>query len=301
MIISLIVLLAFIAVPCFAADTYCPTPSHSQIKKWWKPENGKSPDEEMDIGGVRPVRLKSGEQAFVADVGFPTRGRCCEGGMLLVRPDLQEARQIDSQGIDLHPRVSEVMDLEGSRFAGLVISGSMTSAGEAAGHNTFVYFDEWNPVILHTRRFGSNLGSCGGTDTSPPCHSEEVKWVFVDLDGDYIKDLVELIVYKDGEEPDQLIWKTKVNAYLIKDKQFVPVSPGLIQSSPTKLEGQSKFDANGPSSMQDHKSQSINAPENEQPVDGGAIMAKCQSRLDQAAATVRDILSQFGLTASEPR
>lgn len=71
MIIRLIVLLAFIAVPCFPTDTHYPTPSHSQInqiKSWWKPENRKSSDEEFDIGHVYPVRLKSGERAYMASV-----------------------------------------------------------------------------------------------------------------------------------------------------------------------------------------------------------------------------------------
>ncbi len=118
MIGRLIILLAFIAVPCFAADKHDPTPSHDQIKAWWKPEKRKEqaktlsgisvdPDEDMGIDDVRPVRLKGGERAFVASVFFPTRGRCCNQGLLLVRPDLQETRQTHSLS-----RFDEIIDLD---------------------------------------------------------------------------------------------------------------------------------------------------------------------------------------------
>ncbi len=299
MIIRLIILLAFIAVPCFAADTYYPTPSHSQIKSWWKAEHGARPDEGWGIRDIKPIRLKSGEQAFVASALFPTRGHCCEAGVLLIRPALQEARQIDSADIDLNPMVSELIDLNGGRVTGVVVLGLMTSAGETAGHNTFVYFDEWNPVILHARRFGGNLYSCGGGDILPSCHGEEVKWVFMDLDGDNITDLIEPIVTKDGREPDHLTWKTKLNAYLIKDKKVVPLSPGLMESDFTESQGKAKSDTNCPADKQGHRSPNINTPEEEQPVDNEVFISKCRSGLDQAVTTARDILSQFGLTAAE--
>jgi hypothetical protein len=234
MMIRLILLLAFTALPCFAAGPYYPTPSHSQIKEWWKPENREEPDEELQIGRVFRVLLKSGERAYVANVSFPARGRCCNYGILLIRPALQEARQTHSlAGVD------KVIYLHQARISGIATSGSFMGQGQLSGRNEFLYFDEWEPVVLYKKQFGNDIGACGRTDYGRPCGSEEVQWLFTDLDGDWTEDLVELIITREGEEPDDLTWKTKVNVYLIKGTQLVPVSPDLIQSEPAESEGQS--------------------------------------------------------------
>lgn len=218
-----------------------------------------------------------------------------------MRPDLQEARQIDPHSIPV-PNIIEVVDLGGGLIGGVVMSGAFTGQGYTSGSWNLLYFDEWKPVTIFSRKFEDNLGASCGPDSGRPCHSEKVEWVLVDLDGDRTKDLVETIAYCDGEEPDQMSCKTTVNAYLIKDLQLVPAPPGLIQTNFTESERQGKSDFNGPTDMQGHKSQSVNAPEKEQPAaDNEVLISKCRSGLDQAVTTARDILSQFGLTASDPR
>ena len=204
---------------------YAPTPSHSEIESWWAKTEKQGPYDELDIKDVKPVRLKSGEQAFLASVWFPTRGHCCGGGILIVRPALQKVRQIDPRLISVYASVSELIDLD-DRITGVVISGSMTAQGYTTGVNTFLYFDDWNPIVIHSQGFENNFGEvCGKAGpTGRPCHSEEIYWTFTDLDGDGAKDLVELIVNANGDEPDQMTIKTQINAYLIKDKQPVPFS-----------------------------------------------------------------------------
>jgi hypothetical protein len=302
-LLVLLPLLAF-ALPCFAGVTHYPPPSPSQvnqIKKWWKPEKREKPDEEFGIGHVYPVRLKSGEAAYVASVDFPMRGRCCSAGILLVRPDLQEARQIDPHSIPA-PNFVELVDLGGGFVKGLVMSGAFTGQGHTSGSWALLYFDEWQPVTIFSRKFEDNLGEdCGRTRFSGrPCHSKEVKWVFLDLDGDRIKDLVETIVNCDGDEPDQMTCKTTVNAYLIKDLQLVPAPPGLMQTNSWESEEQAKSDTEEPPEMQNLRSQS-SAPQKNESVDGEAVIGKLRSGLDQAVTTTRDILSQFGLTSDEPK
>jgi hypothetical protein len=234
----LLILIAF-ALPCFAADTYYPTPNDSQIKSWWNPDDGQDPDKELEIKDVHRVRLKSGENAFVASVSFPRRARCCSYGILLVRPALQEARQTHSLA-----RVIEAIYLSDAQITAVAISGSFTGQGQLSGDIAILYFDEWQPIEICQREFGNNLAEiCGKTGSGRRCHSEEVIWTFTDLDGDKIKDLVEIIITKDGEEPDQLTWKTKVNAYLIKDLQLVPVSPRIVQTNFTETDRQGKSSA----------------------------------------------------------
>jgi hypothetical protein len=224
MISRLIVLFLLLAVACLAVPTDDSVPSNSQIEKWWKLENRERPDEELEINDVQPVRMKSGEKAFVASVHFPTRNHCCGYGILLVRPSLQEARQTHEL-----MSVSKVIDLDYDRIDEVVMGGGFTGQGQHAESKAIVYFDGWDPVVLYERGFGDNLGACGRSDYERSCYSEEVTWVFTDLDGDHIRDLVELIVYREGKEPEQLSWTTKVNGYLFKDKKFVPASPTLTE------------------------------------------------------------------------
>jgi hypothetical protein len=273
MIGRLLVLLAFVAAPCFAADKHYPTPSHDQIKAWWKPEKREDPAKEWDvkrtdpaealeIKDVKPVRLKSGEQAFVASVRFPSRSRTSGWGILLVRPALQEARQTHSIA-----SVSKVIYLFDDHISGVAITSSFTGQGYTSGYHAFLHFDDWQPVVIFDRGFGDNLSICGSEGTGHHCHSEEVTWFFTDLDGDHTEDLVELIVYKDGEEPDQLTWRTKVNAYLIKGKKFVPVSPGLIPSNLQESEGKPGSTESDPTDANGQKSPNKGVPEIEQPAD----------------------------------
>jgi hypothetical protein len=293
MIISLIVLLAFITVPCFAADRYYPTPSDSQIKSWWGPEDGQSAHEELEIKDVHRVRLKSGENAFVASVSFPRRARCCSHGILLVRPALQEARQTHSLR-----RVTEVIYLIDAQISAVAISGSFMGQGQLSGHNAILFFDEWQPIEIFGREFGNNLGDiCGKTGSGRRCYSEEVKWLFTDIDGDGTKDLVELIFYKEGEDRDQLSWTTKVNAYLIKNKKLVPVPPRLIQSNLTESQAQEKSSADVSIDMQNHQNESSTPRKNEDSMDDDAIIRKFRSGLDRTVTNAREILSQFGFTA----
>ena len=80
----------------------------------------------------------------------------------------------------------------------------------------------------------------------------------------------------------------------------MPALPGLIQTNFTESQGQSKTNGDAASGEQSDKSQSINARENEQPMDNEILISKCRSGLDQAVTTARDILSQFGLTGADP-
>jgi len=245
----LVVFLALVALPCFAvgADNSAPSdsqakawiqePSHAQIKEWLKPEFREHSDEELEISDVRRIILKCGEHAFIASVDFPTRGRCCNHGILLARPALQEARQTHSlKGVSNVIYLSDVQIL-----SGVVISGSFLEQGVLSGSKAILYFDGWDPVVIYEQGFGDNLGSCGSEMmTERSCYSEEVTWTFADLDGDETDDLLELIVNGNGEEADQLTWKTKLNAYLIKGLKLVPVSPHLLKSDPTPSQAQTR-------------------------------------------------------------
>ncbi|MDP2971370.1 MAG: hypothetical protein Q8P64_19520 [Deltaproteobacteria bacterium] len=193
-------------------------PNDSQIQEWWKPENRKKPNEKLEVNKVVPIRLTGKEEAFLAAVYFPERGRNFFSGALLVRPSQKEARQVQEVGD--HFEVHD-LDLDGVSEISTKIVGS--GQGTTAGEKILLYFDGWKPVVLYKKAFGDNLGACGEY-LGHRCYSEEVVWTFTDLDGDDKRDLVELVIKKEGKETDKLRWATKVNVFLLKQKRFIPAA-----------------------------------------------------------------------------
>ncbi len=232
----LVVVLAFVAHPFLSAGADASAPSSAKIKQWlsyakvldrgilWQANRAQSP-EEIDISKVQRIRLKDNEEAFLALVYFPNRGRCCSSGILLVRPGLEEARQVYQ---DNTIEIDEVIDVDRDGIEEVVMTQSMLAQGVNAGAKTILRFDGWSPVALHRIGFEDNTGACGSElafAIKHPCHIVEVKWTFVDVNGDGTQDLVECIKSEDGPEPDQLRQTTKVNVYLFRGTEFVPVSP----------------------------------------------------------------------------
>src|SRR2546423_4258687 len=154
-----------------ASDSALP-PSPDMVQTWWKLHSA----EEMKIeGDLVMVRLRNKEVAFLAPVGFYSRGRNSIWHTILVRPTLKEVREVaepmrrDIVVYDLdHDGISEVTGVS-------VGSGQ----GTTAGVRSIVQFHGWSPVVLHQVKFHDNLGACG----QPPggsgkCRSVEVTWRF---------------------------------------------------------------------------------------------------------------------------
>ncbi len=223
MIIGLIAIWLLLVVPCFAADTHYPIPADEQIKSWWKSH------EQFRILKIYSLRLQSGEQGFLALIELPMRARCNSQGILLVRPALQEARQICPDCF-----VDKVTVLNHEEIDYVVQEDGCIAQGYTVGGNGLFYFDGWNPVMLHAIDFEED-SLCGelGSDPERPCHSESVTWVFTDR-GDSTE-LVESIIYRDAQGPDEAHSSEKVNTYLIQHKQVVPVSS-------TNISGQSEIE-----------------------------------------------------------
>ena len=308
MTIRLMAVLIFLALPCFAASGNHGLPSSSEIRKWWNPQEKKRPDEPLEVRDLRAIRLKSGEAAFVASVAYPERARCCAWGILLVRPNLHEAREVGSLC-----KVTRVLDLDHDGISEVVTTGSFLGQGATSGQHRLLNFDGWKPVVLYEKDFGDVLGGCGMEVIGHRCTSKEVTWFFTDLDGDWDEDLVELIVFKEGKESDELKWTSRVRAYKLTGKELVPTQPDLKLSD--MLQSKSDADARPgnsaderedacrkPRRHSDKKAGELPEPERSgdetetcEPKPPAPFISELPSAIDQAATTVRDILSQFGL------
>jgi hypothetical protein len=197
-------------------------PSLDEIREWWFPMRTWEECKDLSIERIERVVLESHEEAFLCEVWFPDRPRLFLSGALLVRPNLKEAREIAEMWRDF-----EVYDFDGDGVSEIVTWGYGLAQGHTDGWKSILHFDGWEPVILHKQNFGDSLGCCGKEIIGRECDSKEVYWSFTDLDGDGKIDLMELLIYKEGPEPEQLKWKTETHAYLFKGGKLVPATPNL--------------------------------------------------------------------------
>ena len=251
---ALIILLVVITLPGFAQGSDNSLPSHEQIKKWWRAEYPDKPDEEIEVHKVKPIRLKSGEKAFLATTTFHGRGRCCESVVLLIRPTLQKAREIEETFSSI-----EVRDLDGDEVSEISTHGGFCGQGTCVFEKMILYFDGWEPNVLHSRGFGDNEGACG-SESGYPCYMSEVEWTFRELDDDHTVDLVEFISYSEHDEPHQWKLATKINTYLFKDKVFIPTELALDQSDRLPEYELERFFCSCPAESRDCAPQNVNEP-----------------------------------------
>jgi hypothetical protein len=202
-------------------------PTDEQIEQWWLAGRKESADkwkenEKVEIARAKPVVLEGGEQAFLCLLNFYDRPYNFRTAVVLARPHLKAAQEIKGLW-----RKFAVYDVDNDGVSEIVIEGSVTAHGSTEGTKSILRFDGWKPIVLHEQEFGDYLGYCGEEDTGWKCHSKEVYWQFTDLNGDGMTDLVELVIYREGPERDQLKWRTEVHAYLLKGKKFIEVTPDL--------------------------------------------------------------------------
>ena len=206
--------LAFL-VSCACAWTPCQAvghPTEAQVRAWLDSA------EDLYLYKSTPIVLTTGEPAFLVETEFPQRGRNFSHGVVLVRPRLRQAREIE--GIAGSRFITVRPERGGQTFVALdeVASGQ----GTVEGRKVLYVFDGWRPVALLRSEFRDNLGNCGLTESSDPCHAREVEWTFTDVNGDGKPDLVETVTTKSGPNAKALRTESSVvTQYLYQRGTFV--------------------------------------------------------------------------------
>lgn len=142
------------AASAFAAP---PTPPSSTQIAAWSPEeiNEQGPT----IEKLLPVRLKGGEQAYLASVSYENAGRNFWAGYLLVRPEIGEARPLEEFG-GQYNQIRTLDDYSDSHSA-VIIGGAGSGQGSSEASYALVVFDGWSPKTLFTASESDNSGNCG--------------------------------------------------------------------------------------------------------------------------------------------
>jgi hypothetical protein len=199
-------------------------PSHEQVQAWW----GTASSEDMRIEGeVLEIHLRSQELAYIAEAAFYQRGRNDTHHTVLIRPKLQQVREL---AFPVGGSVS-VQDADGDGVSELITIASGSGQGTTVRIESIVQVDGWKPVLLHQVRTGDNLGMCG----SVKCKATEVEWRFERLQGQNKAVLVETISTSTGRTPEHMTTTKVVVQYLLSGGHITRANPSIERASSSEL------------------------------------------------------------------
>ena len=182
---------------------------------WWK---AKSSEALTIEGPLQEVHLMDKEVAYIAPVGFYECGRNSIWHSVLVRPRLQEVREVPEP---IGNKVS-VQDIDGDGVSEVVSESVASGGGSTYRIRTIARFDGFTPVVLHAAVDGDNLGNCEGdmAAVSGGCKKVDVAWK-LEQSSDHGMLLVETVVTGSGPHPDHLKSQRQVRRYFLVENTFV--------------------------------------------------------------------------------
>jgi hypothetical protein len=208
--IILFVVLSYLCISTAQADS--PKPSREMIQAWWKSNS----DEEMRIeGDILEIHLRDKAIAYLAQASFNNRGRNDTWHAILIRPELEEVREVDEPvRSDI-----EVYDLDHDGVSEVVAVTLGSGQGTTVGKKSIVQFDGWTPIVLYKADFEDNEGAYGTKNIR--YFSRDISWRFVDLDKDGRSDLAEEITTKQGRNHKNPIITRITHKFMFKDGRFI--------------------------------------------------------------------------------
>jgi hypothetical protein len=189
-------------------------PDTQQVQEWWK---AKSPEEMTIEGPLQEVHLRNKEVAFMAPVGFYQRGRNFIWHAVLVRPKLQEVRELpEPVGHDF-----SVEDVEGNGVSEVLSVAVASGQGTTESVHSIVQLDGFNPVVMHQAISRDNLGECHHA-----CKKIAIDWKFEHVSGTARPMLVETVTTSAGPDPERLRSRKDVKRYVLNGDAFVRAADG---------------------------------------------------------------------------
>ena len=212
------------------------------INSWWDgPKNYQTEKVFCEkLIKVVEVHPSSGESAFIA-VCAVNRSHI-EGfdAFLIIRPKFKEAKEFSS--LRGSGSIHQVVDLDNDGISEIVLSSGETHQGFHHAEIQIIGINGWNADVIYQRNIEDCTGNSSYRYVKDCAFGEptEISFIFEDLDGDQVLDLVETVNYfvkfKDMSIDEavkrfgQNWWEvgialeeaTRVNHYLFKNRVFIP-------------------------------------------------------------------------------
>ena len=178
----------------------------------------------VSITDIAHITLSKKEPALLATASFENRGRNFSQSSILVRPQLEQAREVEGVSTLLYVNEDQngVYDMNEDGVSEVVLESVSSGQGGMAAYRSLVYFDGWKQIILHDVYYYDYAGSCAGVNgKSMECFINDVTWNFDYLFGEK-RSMIEMLRFLNEDK-----WMIKVNVFALKNNKMVLVSPTL--------------------------------------------------------------------------
>lgn len=144
---------ALLAVSCLLFAAACASDPASvkdtvldKARQWFAAASNETV--RLDDDAFQMVHLRSGETAYLVGAVFEDRSRNAKASTLLVRPDTQEAREVQRIIRKFH-----VEDFNGDGVSEVLADTHARWGGWDGGTWSIIQFDGWELVILHQAEY----------------------------------------------------------------------------------------------------------------------------------------------------
>jgi len=176
-------------------------PSEKAIKAWLNQDNFK-------IIKLQSLYLLDNERAFLADVTFTAKDTLLKEGLILVRPELEEAEFIPSL-----PQDYIITDLDHDGVSELIFSQTFKYEPYTLIKRSIIQFHEYQRFVLYEAEYKQQT-QC------EICLVEDIQWKFKDLTGNKVKDLEQSYSLQLQSKNKTIIFKQEIKEIEFNKKGF---------------------------------------------------------------------------------
>lgn len=160
----------------------------------------------------KEISLTNNESAYLVSAAMNNAGRNSMFRKALVIPQRKRVILLEERTIK---QVDSILDLDADGTSEIVVKSSASGQGSESGTRSIVQIDVDGSVdVLHSFEFQIS----NGFDWSH--FSKDVKWEFLDLDGDGTRDLRETVKTTESIRGNEPTISTEKRSYLFKDSEF---------------------------------------------------------------------------------
>lgn len=211
---TFLLLLTFIL---FSNFLHAKQPSEKKIKTWLNQDN-------FSIEKIQTVYLLDNERAYLVEVKFTGKDLILKEGLILARPELEEAEFIPSL-----PKNYIVTDLDRDGVSEIIFSSKHI-------YDTYTLYKRYLIQLHDYQRFELHTAEYKEQTQCKLCFIEDIQWGFEDLTHNKIKDLKQDYILHIQGKQSKLVFKESVKEIEFNKEGFkVPFRPSTLKLSSIEI------------------------------------------------------------------